>query len=201
MASAVATLRIIGGRYKGKKLLLPSKSVTRSSKAILRESLFDTLQQQVSGTTFIELFGGSGSVGLEALSRGADAAYFVEKDPASYKILVQNCRAVDAQRAQPILGDTFKQTPRLLERLKTLHVPVIAYVDPPFSLRDGHETIYTDITRLIAAMEPTTVVRVVIEHMSSIDFPETIGNYRLAKAKRFGKSSLSYYWPTDALQE
>ena len=72
--------KIIGGKYKGKKIKLPPLSVTRSSKSILRESLFNTLQQDIAGKNLVEVFAGSGSIGLEAISRGAKKVFFIEKN-------------------------------------------------------------------------------------------------------------------------
>ena len=81
------TFRIEGGRYKGRTLQLPSKQTTRSTKSIVKGSLFDTLQNEIVDTIFVEGFGGSGSVGLEAISRGAKHAYFIEKDHDAYSVL------------------------------------------------------------------------------------------------------------------
>ena len=90
MASDRPTTKIIAGKYKGKILELPSLDVTRSSKARLKESLFNVLQFDIIDKIFIESFAGSGSIGLEAISRGAKRAYFIEKDRNSYQILLKN---------------------------------------------------------------------------------------------------------------
>ena len=65
------TKKIISGKFKNKVLKLPSKTTTRSSKAIVLESFFNTIQFDIIDATFVEVFSGSGSIGLEALSRGA----------------------------------------------------------------------------------------------------------------------------------
>ena len=70
--------KIVGGKYKNRVLELPSLEVTRSSKSILKESFFNVLQFDIIDTLFIEAFGGSGGIGLEALSRGAKHSYFCE---------------------------------------------------------------------------------------------------------------------------
>ncbi|MBD3797895.1 MAG: RsmD family RNA methyltransferase, partial [Campylobacterales bacterium] len=80
MKNSKFTKKIIAGKYKGKVLELPSKTTTRSSKAIVLESFFNTLQFDVIESNFVEVFSGSGSIGLEALSRGAKKIYFMEKD-------------------------------------------------------------------------------------------------------------------------
>ena len=89
------TTKIIAGAYKGKVLSLPSLDVTRSSKAVLKESVFNVLQFDIIDKIFIEAFAGSGSIGLEAISRGAKRAYFIELDKKSYSILVKNCKSIN----------------------------------------------------------------------------------------------------------
>ena len=72
------TKKIISGKYKGRSLKLPSKTTTRSSKVIVLESFFNTIQFGIMDAVFVEVFSGSGSVGLEALSRGAKKIIFME---------------------------------------------------------------------------------------------------------------------------
>src|SRR5690554_5874058 len=91
----VFTTTINAGKHKGKKLEIPAIDTTRSSKSILRESLFNTLQFDIIDKNFVEVFGGSGSVGLEALSRGAGDAYFIEYNHTAYRILEKNARNID----------------------------------------------------------------------------------------------------------
>jgi 16S rRNA (guanine(966)-N(2))-methyltransferase RsmD len=103
------TTKIIAGEHKGKILELPGLDVTRSSKSILKESFFNVLQFDIIDTLFIEAFGGSGSIGLEAISRGAKEAYFCEIDRKSYKILNNNCKLIDESKTTTLLGDTFEK--------------------------------------------------------------------------------------------
>ncbi len=178
------------GKYKGKKLELPSLESTRSTKAILKGSLFDTLQYDVMDTTFVEVFGGSGSIGLEALSRGAMYAYFIEKDQDAVRILKRNCKAIDDNHTTVICGDSFTVLPTLFSALRT---PTYFYFDPPFSIREGMEGVYQNTLRLIASLPQDKTIAAIVEHMSTEVLPETIGSYTLQKTKKFGKSSLSYY--------
>ncbi|WP_300366388.1 16S rRNA (guanine(966)-N(2))-methyltransferase RsmD [Hydrogenimonas sp.] len=187
------TTKIIGGKFRGKKILLPSKCVTRSSKSRLRESLFDTLQFDVVGKYFIEMFGGSGSVGLEAISRGAKQAWFIELDRNSFKTLQANCRSLDPSRCDIRFGDAFVVLPDILSELKREKEKAYIYIDPPFSIREGYNDIYTKVINTIAHIDPEVVHLIVVEHMTKYDFPETIGPFEKVKEKKFGKSSLSYY--------
>ena len=187
------TTKIIAGKYRGKVLELPSLEVTRSSKARLKESLFNVLQFDIIDKVFIEAFAGSGSIGLEAVSRDAKRSYFVELDRNSYRILTKNCKAIEPNKCQTILGDTFVQTPSILESLKNSDNELILYIDPPFDFRDGMEDIYDKSFDMIKNIENKNIYLVIVEHVSTLDIPEVLGKFSLNKTKKFGKSSLSYY--------
>ncbi len=186
---------IIGGKYKGKKLLLPSKEVTRSSKNRLRESVFNTLQFDIVGENFIEMFGGSGSVGLEALSRGAKRAWFVELDPDSFGRLQENCKTIDAKSCDVRRGDAFLILPSILKELRESGDRAYLYIDPPFSIREGKSDIYEKVKKTIEEIDPKEIIMIIVEHMSKEKFPEKLGSFVKEKERRFGKSSLSYYAP------
>ena len=184
---------IIAGKYKGKNILIPALDTTRSSKSILRESFFNTVSFDVVDSNFVELFAGSGSVGLEALSRGAKKSYFFEKNPTAYKLLQENIANIDKEGAIAYQGDVFKLFDSVYSALKQENNKTIFYLDPPFSIREGMEDIYDKSLELIKKLEDDFVELVAIEHMSDINLPEKIGKLELVKKKKFGKSSLSYY--------
>ena len=181
---------ISAGKYKGKKLLLPALASTRSTKAVIKESLFDTLQFDIIDETFVEVFGGSGSMGLEALSRGAKRAFFIEKDPKAFSILKSNCQSIDEKNTTCIQGDSFIVFNTILQALTCR---AFFYFDPPFSIREGMEDIYQNVLDLIATIPQNLANLIVVEHMSNLMLPSQIGPYTLKKTKKFGKSSLSYF--------
>ena len=185
------TTKIIAGAYKGKVLSLPSLDVTRSSKAVLKESVFNVLQFDIIDKIFIESFAGSGSIGLEAISRGAKRAYFIELDKKSYSILVKNCKSINIEKCQTIQGNAFVQTPLILEFLKNSKEEVILYVDPPFDFREGMEDIYDKSFRMIENIENSNIFKIIIEHESKLEVPKILGKFSLEKTRKFGKSSLS----------
>ena len=193
MANDRPTTKIIAGKYKGKILDLPSLDVTRSSKAMLKESLFNVLQFDIIDKIFIESFAGSGSVGLEAISRGAKRSYFIEKDRNSYQILLKNCKAVDMEKCQTVQTDTFVQTPLILDFLVNSNDEIVLYIDPPFDYRDGMDDIYTKSFDMIKNIELDNIFIIVFEHVSSLEMPKVLGKFSLIKTKTFGKSALSYY--------
>jgi len=184
---------IIGGDMKGKKILIPDIKTTRSSKTILRESLFNTLQFDVVGKNFVEVFAGSGSIGLEADSRGASNVFFIEKQKIVYEILKSNIKKTNIKNATAILGNSFNEFAGVYKNIKRLGVKTYFYFDPPFSIREGMEEIYDDTLNLIKSIEADVCEMVIIEHMTSLDLPDEIGMLSKSKQKKFGKSSLSYY--------
>ena len=193
MANDRPTTKIIAGKYKGKILDLPSLDVTRSSKAMLKESLFNVLQFDIIDKLFIESFAGSGSIGLEAISRGAKRSYFIEKDRNSYQILLKNCKAVDMEKCQTVQADTFVQTPLILDFLVNSNDEIVLYIDPPFDYRDGMDDLYTKSFDMIKNIELDNIFIIVFEHVSSLEMPKVLGKFSLIKTKTFGKSALSYY--------
>jgi 16S rRNA (guanine(966)-N(2))-methyltransferase RsmD len=191
---------IIAGKYKGKQLLIPANDNTRSSKTILRESLFNTISYDIVDTNFVEMFAGSGSIGFEALSRGANKTYFIEKDKTALQVLEDNANNIDSKNSVIISGDAFELFDNIYNNLSSQDKETIFYFDPPFSIREGMEDIYDKCINLISKVKDDFVKMVIIEHMSSINLPEKIGNLELFKTRKFGKSSLSYYRIKDNIE-
>jgi 16S rRNA (guanine966-N2)-methyltransferase len=186
--------KIIAGKYKNKSIQLPSLEVTRSTKSILKESFFNVLQFDIIDTIFIEAFGGSGSIGLEALSRGAKESYFCEINKNSYKLLDKNCKNIDPQNSTIFFGDSFVKIPELLKKLQSSDDSIILYLDPPFDFRDGMDGIYQKAFDLVTSIDNENIFLVTFEHESKVQMPQKLGKFSLGKTKKFGNSSLSYYY-------
>ena len=189
--------KIIGGEYKGRFIEIPNISTTRSSKSILKESLFNTLQFDIIDKNFVEVFSGSGSIGLEALSRGAGECYFIEYNPVAYRVLQENIKKLDPSRCHYFFGDSFEKFDIVLDILKRSKEKTYFYFDPPFSIRNGMDNIYDKTISLIKKIDISLCEMVVVEHMSKLDMPKEIGNLEQIKRKKFGRSSITYYQPKD----
>ncbi|MDD4855464.1 MAG: 16S rRNA (guanine(966)-N(2))-methyltransferase RsmD [Sulfuricurvum sp.] len=187
------TKKIVAGKFKGKSLKLPSKETTRSSKMIVVESFFNTIQFDVIDSIVVEVFSGSGSIGLEALSRGAKKVIFMEKDSDALRALRENIAQTDPMGCEVVEGNSFATIAGVKKRLEALKEGAFIYVDPPFSIREGMEAIYDKTLALIASLSLDTVRLIIIEHMSGLELPETIGDFNVIKTKKFGKTTLSYY--------
>jgi 16S rRNA (guanine(966)-N(2))-methyltransferase RsmD len=188
---------VIAGEFKGKTIWIPSVSTTRSSKAILRESLFNTLQFDLVGKPFVEVFAGSGSVAIEAVSRGASHAWCIEKNREVYALLRENVERIAPGRIDTILGDSFVEFEEVYRALEATGERAYFYFDPPFSIREGMETIYDQTLKLLERIAPAQCESAIVEHMSRLDLPRQIGTLELVRTRKFGKSSLSYYRPVE----
>jgi len=186
------TKKIIAGKFKGKTLKLPSKITTRSSKTIVLESFFNTLQFEIVDSTFVEVFSGSGSIGLEALSRGAKNIIFMEKDRDALKVLKENISLTDSSSCEVFSGDSFVNIKNVIKQLKNKKESAYIYIDPPFSIREGMEDIYDKTINLIASLPKENVKLIIIEHMTGLDMPEYINDFNILKSKKFGKTTLTY---------
>jgi len=193
------TTRIIGGEFKGRRIEIPNIATTRSSKGILRESLFNTLQFEIMDKNFVEVFSGSGSIGLEALSRGASQCYFIEYNKVAYKVLQENIKRLDPSRCHHMFGDSFEKFDMVLKMVEACDAKTYFYFDPPFATRDGMDDVYEKTLDLIGKIDASKCMMVIVEHMSQLEMPQEIGALERVKRKKFGRSSMTYYAPKESL--
>jgi 16S rRNA (guanine(966)-N(2))-methyltransferase RsmD len=191
MKNKLFVKKIISGKYKGVTLNLPSKTTTRSSKSIVLESFFNTLQFDIIDANFVEVFSGSGSIGLESLSRGAKKIKFMEKDKDAIKVLRSNIAKTDSSACEVFAGDSFLNIKNVIKSLN--NESAYFYIDPPFSIREGMEDIYDKTIKLIANLPKKNVELIIIEHMTGLEILQNIGIYNLKKSKKFGNTTLTYY--------
>ncbi|PAF48937.1 16S rRNA (guanine(966)-N(2))-methyltransferase RsmD [Helicobacter sp. 12S02232-10] len=197
-----STIKIIAGKFKGTHLEMPPSTITRSSKSILKESLFNVLGQDIVGSCFIEAFAGIGSIGLEALSRGANEALFFEQNPNSFQVLKKNISQFYSKDpsiiAKSFLGDTFELLPQAIKKNDTKK---IIYLDPPFNTRENCADIYEKCVSLLQSILNSNLFLVIFEHLSNYKLPENIAHFSIIRQKKFGKSSLSYYALSQNIKE
>ena len=124
------SVRIIGGRFRGRRLRFPGVAGLRPTTDRLRETLFNWLQFEIEGARCLDLFAGSGALGLEALSRGAACVQFVDQSPAVARQLRENLDVLGAgEKALVTKGDA--------ARLLRTHPPLpfdLVFLDPPYAL-------------------------------------------------------------------
>jgi len=189
------TTKIIAGEFKGKVIEIPNIFTTRSSKGILKESLFNTLQFEIVDKNFVEVFSGSGSIGLEALSRGASYCYFIEYNKVAYKVLQENIKLLNPAKCHYMLGDSFEKFDTILSMVEKRDEKTYFYFDPPFATRDGMDDVYDKTIELIKKIDASKCMMVIVEHMSQLEMPKNIGELEQVKRKKFGRSTMTYYAP------
>ncbi|WP_104684801.1 16S rRNA (guanine(966)-N(2))-methyltransferase RsmD, partial [Helicobacter bizzozeronii] len=173
----------------------PPKATTRPTKAIIKQSVFNVLGTSIQNSSFIEVFGGSASMGLEALSLGAHQALFFEKDPLVFKVLQQNIQLCQARlnpcNAQSYLGDAFQLLPIHLANLAHQGL-LILYFDPPFK-----PNLYPACWELLEKLDLTRAlehgVLIILEHQSNEHMGTNPPSFSIIKQRKFGRTSLSYY--------
>ncbi|MCR6572088.1 RsmD family RNA methyltransferase [Campylobacter insulaenigrae] len=180
---------IESGTFKGKKILLPDLKTTRSTKSIVKSCVFNVLRFQLQNKIFIEAFGGSASMALEARSNGCLKSYAIELDKKAYTIASQNAKNIDANTIC-FNDDTFKKTPQIIQSVKE---EIILYIDPPFDIRDGFFDIYTKILTMIETIQNQNVKIIILEHHSTFKTPQKIEFFHKIKEKKFGNTTLSFY--------
>ena len=122
------TVRIIGGQWRSRILEFPDTADLRPTPDRVRETLFNWLGQDLSGTACLDLFAGSGALGFEALSRGAASAVMVERDSAALRSLQENAQKLGARNLTVVRGDALEFARETRARFD------IVFVDPPYRL-------------------------------------------------------------------
>ena len=164
---------ITSGIYKGRKLTSPDKEITRPTLSKVRMSIFNTLYSLVGdfeGMSFLDLFGGSGIMGLEALSRGFKSVTVCEKNKKSADVIKRNYQTLGI-KPNLIIGDSLK----FLSSNETSFS--VAYIDPPYQCN-----YYEKILSLVKSEI------IIFEHAESIAF----GDRKILKEHKYGSSRVTY---------
>lgn len=129
--SCRGVLRIIGGLLKNRPLKSPKGEQTRPTLAVMRKAVFDILQNQIEGACFLDLYAGTGAMGLEALSRGASHATFVESNRLALRCIEENFRNLKVESQSTLMGyDCFLALKKMVKENQRFD---IAYADPPYA--------------------------------------------------------------------
>ena len=185
-------MRIIGGEFKGRNLLPPpGKSITRPITGAVKKSLFGMLGEDLTGQVVLDLYCGTGTMGIEALSRGAKRCYFAELDMNVVERLRRNLEDVRANKRGVVWrGDIEKNLPKWLTEVTD---PVdVAFVDPPYAtVREWDWPaviggIFEPISRLLADDGV-----VVLRHSGDVELPPQLGPLVIARQRWYGDMGLA----------
>ena len=170
-------MRIIAGLCKGRKLKTPKGGEIRPTSDRVKEAVFSILGPFIDGdTVLVDLFCGTGNLGLEALSRGAGRVYFSDISKENLAVAAENIKICGMEDRSILLKGDYRQN---LQRIREL--PDIFLVDPPYDV-DLLTAALTDLSRLKSFKDDAMVV---CEHRSRQLQPETIGTLRLWKQRRY----------------
>jgi 16S rRNA (guanine(966)-N(2))-methyltransferase RsmD len=178
---------VIAGTLKGQRLTTPRGRTTRPTADQVRIACLDTLMPFLAAGPFLDLFAGAGGVGIEALSRGAPSATFVEQDAAALRALRDNVARLGLEgRARVLRDDAARAVTALAARGERF---AVVFLDPPY-----------DSARAAPALEAvatggilTAGAVVVLQHGTKAPPPDAPGALRRWKARRFGETTLTFF--------
>ncbi len=194
-------MRVIAGTFKGRRLAVPKGNrLVRPTTDRVKESVFSILRERVVNANFLDLCAGTGSMGIEALSRGAKHVTFLDQNPRCIAIIERN---LDTCGLTTESGIYYLLCRDVLKGIKSLHKREdtfeIIYFDPPYGVglagsSRNHLELYTTSLALLAK---TTLLKIggtlLVEHARQVDIPDTVGSLHRDRQTRYGDTVVSFY--------
>lgn len=178
-------MRVVSGKSRGLQLKTIESDATRPTKDMVKEALFSIISAKIPDATFLDLFAGSGAIGIEALSRGAKKAYFSDNNIECIKVIKDNlAKAKMRDEAIVFFGDYLS----MLDKIKEVKFDVI-FIDPPYNKGFGVKSI-----ERISTYDLLKTDGVLVYETDKIEqIPDTIGRYERFKDRKYGRNVLSFY--------
>lgn len=180
-------MRVIAGIHKGRRLESLEGRDIRPTADRVKESLFNILGHDVIDCSFLDLFGGTGGIGIEALSRGASRIVFVDESIRSIKVLRGNLELLNIKDEVEVYHTDYTTA------IKKLHIHDrkfnIIYIDPPYSTGIAQKA----MTEISASDILDKDGYIVVEHDARDVMPEQVGRLALFRSKLYGNTRLSFY--------
>ncbi len=175
-------MRVITGIAKGRRLKTLEGNDVRPTTDKVKEAIFSSIQFDIEHSSILDLFSGSGQLGIEAISRGAKSAVFVDLNPDAIKVVNENLAATNFEnQAKVVRSDCFSFI------AATNDVFDIAFLDPPY--RDG--ILEKTLSAVTGVMSNNGII--VCERPLDISLPEYVNGFRETKQLKFGKILVSVY--------
>ena len=178
-------MRVTGGEFCGRILKVPKSDSIRPTQDRVRQALFNILQADVPGSDFLDLFSGSGAVGIEALSRGARSATFVESNRRHFAVLGENMKMLGLGRqvSELICADAYRW-------IASYTGPgfSIGFADPPYAL--GEQRGYASVLKTLAERGVIRAGGLFIAEMTSVQKAEETPGWELVRDRTYGKTRL-----------
>jgi len=181
-------MRIISGDFKGRKLTAPKGRGVRPTLEVVREAIFDILGPSVEGARVLDLFAGSGALGLEALSRGAARVTFCDSGQRPLAAVRENLRCLGIGKERfSVLRMPARKAMGMLEKRSAVFD--VVFVDPPY------ETILYEETLMALSLSDLTVEGglVVVEHSKRIGVSSVYGNLVLDRRRKYGETCVAWF--------
>jgi 16S rRNA (guanine966-N2)-methyltransferase len=173
-------MRVIGGEFRSRKLMTLPDLEVRPTPDRLRETLFNILSPVIRGSVFVDAYAGCGSVGIEALSRGAARAIFLEKSPAAAEVIKANLESLKIRSRSAVWKGA------AAKRLKE-EVADIVFLDPPYPL----EGEYAAALKVLGQLPPR--IWAIVQHSKRFQLEERYGGLERVRELRQGENMLSFY--------
>ena len=178
---------MLAGELKGQRLATARGSTTRPTADRVRIACLDTLMPYLDRGPFLDLFAGAGGVGIEALSRGAPSAVFVEQDAGALRALRDNVERLKlGERARVVRADAARALEDLARRGERF---AVAFADPPYD--SPRLAVTLAVLGAGAVLAPGAVV--VLQHASKTPPPAALGVLAAWKARKFGETTLTFF--------
>lgn len=184
-------MRITGGIHRGRKIKSPRGTTTRPTPEMVREALFNILNRKVVGSRFLDAYAGTGAVGIEALSRGADFAVFIEKDYTACKVINENITSLNLMDKALVLCSGVIESMKKLE--KKVESFDIIFLDPPYYKNEI--ALCLDFLQHSSILKPDSTV--IIQHAWDISFE--YNGFKKIKQKKYGKTIMSFLMKEEKL--
>ncbi|MDD4565178.1 MAG: 16S rRNA (guanine(966)-N(2))-methyltransferase RsmD [Eubacteriales bacterium] len=185
-------MRIIAGEFKGRRLNVPKGHKIRPTSDKVKEAIFSMISANIAEAVVIDLFSGTGNLGLESLSRGAKRCYFVDKSRDSMKFILQNiARCKQEEKAITIIGDFENAIKKIPEKSD------IIFLDPPYNAG-----FLADCICFISELSLLSKGGVIVaEHEAGEPLPDMTSGYIRIKEKKYGTIAISIYSTYDSEED
>ena len=179
-------MRIISGKYKGRKIEGYNMVGTRPTMDRVKESLFATIQNNIKDSVVLDLFAGSGQLGIESISNGAKLCYFIDNNKEVIKILNKNISNLNIKSNSKVLLSDWKKS---LNEFSNQNIKFdLIFVDPPYDYN-----VYEKILEKVSTLNLLNQDGLIILEHSNLKLKDTYNNLILYKEKKYGNKSVNIY--------
>ncbi len=179
-------MRIIGGELKGRKLVSVRGSHTRPTMDRTREAIFNILGPRVRGAMVLDLFAGTGALGIEAISRGAERVFFIDTHKQAISVLQRNINAFSLEKKATVIQWNILKNLDCIQSLNDAFN--LAFMDPPY----GGHLIEPSLSNLHRSRCLESGARLIIEHSKFEPLPESDLPFKLMDQRHYGKTLVSF---------